>query len=128
MRLSASQTLSVQRGPASESDSEDGMETTPTVAGRRLIFSEGAGNADGLGARGLPRQPEGGAAAEPEQGGAAEPTGGPRTSLESVEEGLGQLVAAHEHMLQLETRLELARSSVLHPDEAGPPTPADQSD
>ena len=27
-------------------------------------------------------------------GGAAEPTGGPRTSLESVEEGRGQLVAA----------------------------------
>ena len=32
IRLSASQTLALQRGPASDSDSEDGVDATPTAA------------------------------------------------------------------------------------------------
>ena len=103
VRMTASQTLSLQRGPASESDSEDGLEGMPSVAaaGRRLNFSDAGGSA----ARFADAQADATHAQAPAMDPRA--TGG---GMESAE-GWGQLVEAHEHMLQLETKLELARST-----------------
>ena len=103
VRMTASQTLSLQRGPASESDSEDGLEGMPSVAaaGRRLNFSDAGGSA----ARFADAQADATHAQVPAMDPRA--TGG---GMESAE-GWGQLVEAHEHMLQLETKLELARST-----------------
>ena len=107
MRMTASQTLSLQRGPASESDSEDGLEGMPSAAaaGRRLNFSDGGASA----ARFADAQAD----ATSTQIAAMDPratSGDGRASMESTE-GWGQLVEAHEHMLQLEAKLESARST-----------------
>jgi kinesin family protein 15 len=103
MRMTASQTLSLQRGPASESDSEDGLEGMPSVAaaGRRLNFSDAGGSAAHF------------ANAQADATHAHVPAMDPRATSGDMEstEGWGQLVEAHEHMLQLETKLELARST-----------------
>ena len=79
------------------------MEGAPSLAaaGRRLNFSDAAGSAARF------------ADAPADASNAHVPTTEPRSTSGGMEsaEGWGQLVEAHEHMLQLETKLELARST-----------------
>ena len=79
------------------------MEGAPSLAaaGRRLNFSDAAGSAARF------------ADAPADATNARVPAKGPRSTSGGMEsaEGWGQLVEAHEHMLQLETKLELARST-----------------
>ena len=79
------------------------MEGAPSLAaaGRRLNFSDAAGSAARF------------ADAPADATNAHVPAKEPRSTSGGMEsaEGWGQLVEAHEHMLQLETKLELARST-----------------
>ena len=111
-RLSASQAPTSQRGPASESDGEGGLENGPSaaVARKRLNFSDVGGSAADF-PNSQADTPNAQVLATDQRVTSSDDM---ESTMESTE-GWGQLVAAHEHMLQLETKLELARSTRVAP-------------